>query len=436
MPRGRNVVSRFSEKPPPTPFHFKSWHVHCVSPDQPCCAVVVSGGVYLVCPVVVEGRVKFRFHFLLSLPLLGLMAGCGEREAVPVFSSSEAVQALPEENRKPLEAIMIDVAGTFDSPKLVGNESFDPKRLKLGQQVYQRNCVQCHGVTGDGQGTQAASMYPKPRDYRQGIFKFSSTTYGSKPLHSDLVSTVTEGVRGTSMPSFALLPSEEIGAVVDYVILLARRGEVEFKLVRIAEADIELEPEFVQDAILAPVAESWDEAWRDEIIVLSPQPNFTIDHVLAGQEAFLSQTGGAGCIGCHGPDGRGLTGENLSGHRKDGWNNITRAADLTSGMLHGGAEPIDIYRRIYGGINGTPMPSFASSLSDDPDKVWNLVAYVMYLADRRRDGEAGPPGPMAKYGEEFDFAAWESELKGPPAKEPAAKNPKPKAAEPVASESE
>jgi len=38
--------------------------------------------------------------------------------------------------------------------------------------------------------------------------------------------------------------------------------------------------------------------------------------------------------------------------------------------------PIEIYRRIYSGINGTPMPSFANALKDNPETIWDLVSYV------------------------------------------------------------
>ena len=78
-------------------------------------------------------------------------------------------------------------------------------------------------------------MIPKPRDYRPGIFKFTSTTYGAKPLREDLIRTVKRGIRGTSMPAFALLPPGDLDAVVDYVLTLTHRGELEAQLADEAE---------------------------------------------------------------------------------------------------------------------------------------------------------------------------------------------------------
>ena len=36
----------------------------------------------------------------------------------------------------------------------------------------------CHGSSGAGDGPTAAFLYPRPRDYRRGLFKFTSTAQG------------------------------------------------------------------------------------------------------------------------------------------------------------------------------------------------------------------------------------------------------------------
>jgi hypothetical protein len=61
-----------------------------------------------------------------------------------------------------------------------------------------------------------------------------------------------------------------------------------------------------------------------------------------------------------------------------------RSADLTAGMFHGGSQPEDIYRRIFAGINGTPMPGFGQSLASQPDTIWDLVNFVQYISSTRR----------------------------------------------------
>ena len=90
--------------------------------------------------------------------------------------------------------------------------------------MFQKRCVGCHGDSGDGNGPAAAYLYPRPRDYRRGIFKFGSTPYGAKPRREDLVRVVRQGARGTLMPDFKFLSDEDLQAVVDYVLVLTHRG--------------------------------------------------------------------------------------------------------------------------------------------------------------------------------------------------------------------
>jgi hypothetical protein len=44
-----------------------------------------------------------------------------------------------------------------------------------------------------------------------------------------------------------------------------------------------------------------------------------------------------------------------------------------------GAQPADVYRTLVGGLNGTPMPSYASAFASENDR-WALVAYVLSLS--------------------------------------------------------
>lgn len=334
-----------------------------------------------------------------SLLLTGvLLVGC-ERPAAPEFVSSARVAELSPELQESLRAELTKEAGTYARPLIVGQvESPDQSH---GQAVYQQQCAQCHGVSGDGNGPAAAYLYPRPRDYRKGLFKFTSTPYGARPLRSDLVRTVRVGVKGTSMPAFHLLPESDVTAVVDYVLTLTKRGEFEEALTNQAEAEEELDPELIRDETLPLVTDRWKPGATMLVSPLTPQPQFTEAHVKAGREAFLT----IGCAKCHGEDGRGQMPENIG---KDVWGWTTRAADLTSGMFHGGREPIDIYRRIYSGINGTPMPGFSSVLSSQPETAWNLVAYVLHVSNRRREGEPPLPGAIKPYvpeSERVDAAA-------------------------------
>ncbi|RLS55758.1 MAG: hypothetical protein DWH91_08420 [Planctomycetota bacterium] len=330
-----------------------------------------------------------RLRVALKIGWLGVAfcMGC-ERPLEPEFSSSDRAKSLSPELRKSLNTELEEATGTFAHPQMLVERS--QANLAKGQAVYQAQCVQCHGISGDGDGPAADYLYPRPRDYRKGLFKFTSTPYGARPIRDDLVRTVRAGVRGSSMPGFNLLPDDEIQAVVDYVLTLTYRGEFEEGLVNLAESEEAIEPDMVNEEVLPIVKQRWVQAESQQVQVLTPQPQFTEEHVALGKQAFLT----VGCAKCHGEDGRGQMPDNIG---KDGWGRTTRAADLTAGMFHGGQKPIDIYRRIYSGINGTPMPGFASALQSQPDTIWHLVAYVNYVSSRRREGDSPPPGPIKPY---------------------------------------
>ncbi len=334
---------------------------------------------------------------LLSLGLLTVI-GCQKPEPEQ-YGYIPEVEKLSAVAKKRVGTILLERSGSPELPKLIGAGDDRESKLRLvrGREVYRYRCQQCHGVTGDGNGPVAKSLIPRPRDYRRGIFKFTSTPYGSKPRREDLLNTLNSGIIGTSMPKFSDVPKEDLEAVVDYVLSLTHRGELEFQLAYEADGletaeDVNdtLNEELVDELVTA-ILDQWRAARGQQVLPMTPQPEFTAEHVAAGKKAFLSK----GCSKCHGEDGRGQTKENIG---KDAWGLATKAADLTSGMLRGGANPSYIYHRIDSGINGTPMPSFHNALLSEPDTTWNLVAYVLYVSNRRRSGittEAGLLVPMS-----------------------------------------
>ena len=343
-------------------------------------------------------KIEMPFHrklIYLSICCLLAVAVTGCERAEPIrWATSALVTELPDEAlQTELNGIVREHSGTALSPRLVSRpkDDFDFElHLKHGQAVYMKRCVQCHGVNGDGNGPVAVHMYPRPRDYTKGIFKFTSTPYGNKPRREDLTATIRAGIAGTSMPRFNRISDREVEAVVDYVMVLAQRGELEYQLAMEAEASEELDPEYVPEFV-GDVTNRWLSAKQNFTHPLSPMPAFNAEIVAQGKKAFLTK----GCSGCHGDDGRGHTPENFK--RNDSWGHPTRAADLTSGMLRGGQEPIDIYRRILNGINGSPMPGFKGALQKEPDTIWHLVAFVLDISNKRRFGETFSAGLMKEY---------------------------------------
>lgn len=342
------------------------------------------------------------FRCVVSL-LVGVVAGC-EPAPAPEWSVREQLQALENgEAREKIKAQLATAFGAPWSPTRPGADDARREYLRQGAAIYAKRCAQCHGASGDGNGIAAAYLKPRPRDYRSGVFKFTSTPYGERPRREDLLRTVKQGVVGTSMPSFALLPDAELDAVVDYVVLLAQRGETELLLTAYAEA--EEETEF--DDVVQEVQTAWDRSAEQVVRPLTVMPAMTPETIELGRQAFLSE----GCSKCHGPDARGKTQDNVG---TDVWGQPTNAADITSGMLHGGQRPIDIYRRISSGINGTPMPSFRAvfdpegkdpAMAKNPDTMWHMVHFVLHVANARRATLPPVPNLAAQVSPETAAAA-------------------------------
>jgi mono/diheme cytochrome c family protein len=186
------------------------------------------------------------------------------------------------------------------------------------------------------------------------------------------------------MPTFRFMAEDDLEAVIDYVILLSSRGEVEFRLTRLAGEQLgeedNIDPQLVAEQAQL-IASSWKDADTKIVRPLTPQPQYTQESIDAGAKAFVQLN----CYKCHGRDGRGNKAFNVG---KDDWGRIAYAADLTTGMLHGGRRPIDIYRRIYSGINATPMPAFAQPDSGKgetelqrSETIWNLAHFITTIVE-------------------------------------------------------
>jgi mono/diheme cytochrome c family protein len=255
-----------------------------------------------------------------------------------------------------------------DALKLKDDSGKD--RLAPGSRLFRRHCLHCHGLTGDGHGPTAEWVNPHPRDYRLGKFKFSSSSQpaGSrKPRREDLKRTLRQGIEGTSMPSFGLLPDAELEELISYVIHLSLRGEVEFKVILGILGDtITDSVEEEADKVLSGAAANWVQAEEDKnLIKPGPYPGLSELSVKNGHRLFLDE-GAASCVKCHKDFGR------QNNFLYDDWGTIVRPLDLTSGVYRGGRRPIDFYWRIHSGINGANMPAFYDALKPSLND-WELL---------------------------------------------------------------
>ena len=339
-------------------------------------------------------------------------------EYLAMFHGTPATprMALPDPEMEPVAAADADVPGVVSIPR-IDKPGYDRRQLQLGHLVYTRQCAGCHGTTGDGKGPAGSYLNPPPRDYRNGVFKFTSTPRGSKPRRDDLRRILKYGAKGTSMPAFRFLSDEEAEAVLDYVQVLSARGQLEIDLIREAtdelDEDGDFDPETVADFVQS-ISDSWDRAESEIVRPVTVDPPRTPETVHAGAVAFAEFS----CVKCHGPNARGSKSADVG---QDIWGRTAYPANLAMGMLHGGRRPVDIYRRIYSGINGTPMPSskdpntaIGETVEQRSERIWHLVHFITAVIENN--------GVPADAQQAIDDTL--RKLEAPPAAEPAVEEKK------------
>jgi mono/diheme cytochrome c family protein len=294
----------------------------------------------------------------------------------------------------------------------------DDETLARGSKAYRLHCLHCHGLTGDGRGPTAPWVNPHPRDYRQGIFKFISSQAPEsdflpnsralsrrKPRRADLFRTLHEGIEGTSMPSFTLHPQEELEDLVSYVIHLSLRGETELLLIHrhLAEkkiknftaAAVATQRELIRFWVYAeehpitPTKENYPrypEKTGEPLLVTQPPDK---EKEPEKEEALKKSVQNGfklfkACLSCHVDYGR------QSGFKYDLWGTVVRPANLTLGVYRGGRRPVDLFYRLYGGIDGVNMPQYSPTREENREsEIWDIVNFLQvlpYPAMRERYG--------------------------------------------------
>jgi mono/diheme cytochrome c family protein len=340
--------------------------------------------------------------FALAAALLPVLSACGfEPGPAPMhFSLAPATIDATREAPHVRERIVAALEQQFGTPAApatiaAGTHGADPLAVgtRESAELYRRECLQCHGVEGGGDGPMSFYLVPKPRDFRNGIFKYTALKDQSRPRREDLVHTLDEGIPGTSMPNYQRLSPAQRAGLADYVRLLSMRGELERALLARWQQEDELAPG-AEDEELQSVRERWDRAYEKLVVFDGPVPPSTEERVARGRELFRDPLRG-NCASCHGEDGKGdgfaAYKLDVKGRRQpayvDAWGEPIAPRNLRDGMFRGGSRPIDVYRRIYAGIPGGPMPAMGETknargeLLLSSDDIWCLVHYVRHLAN-------------------------------------------------------
>ncbi len=234
----------------------------------------------------------------------------------------------------PQETLYDQVAKAASEPM-----ASSPALIERGKTLYRSYCAICHGESGDGNGPAAGGLDPKPRDFIPGKYKFRTTPGGALPTDTDIFRTITMGLPGTTMPSWASIKIEDRWGLLHYI---------------------------------KTFSEAFTKEQPPPPLTMPDPPELTADLLELGKQFFID----AGCNLCHGDQGKG-DGPSAA-DLKDDWGNPIRPYDFTGARpMKSGPLPQDVYRTVMTGLTGTPMPSFGDVL--EPQQAWAVVYYVRSL---------------------------------------------------------
>jgi DMSO reductase family type II enzyme heme b subunit len=218
-----------------------------------------------------------------------------------------------------------------------------------GKVLYDKRCAQCHGYKGDGKGYAADFVFPKPRDFTKGTYKFRTTPSGEPPMDEDIIRSIKRGNPGTSMPPWKLLSDDEVKALADYL------------------------KKFSPETFTSKATP----------IKIGKEPSAADKLIEQGKKGYET----AKCWECHGKAGRGDGQKGWQEKFKDDWGYKAFPTDQTSPWEYrNGSDVRDLFVTITAGIDGTPMTSYGDTLSDE--QRWALAYSVKSQQLKRKLGIA------------------------------------------------
>lgn len=258
--------------------------------------------------------------------------------------------------------------GNFkESKTFVGGKAVSADTLNLGYRTYVEYCIQCHGEKGDGNGVAAKGMFPPPRNFTLGVYKFGNVPSGELPHDEDFYRIIRHGLNGTAMLKWDI-SDKRLDAVTQYI------------------------------KTFAPQVWESKERTLGEKVALTTDPfadQSKIKAVQYGKEVYHAV---ASCQACHSAY---ATHAELKEYGQKYNSPVTEfEANLYEVKLQEGEHgvknlPVDftwhpvrtaatveeLYLRIASGIGGTSMPSWKGTLEDE--QIWAVAYYVKSLMDMK-----------------------------------------------------
>ncbi len=197
-----------------------------------------------------------------------------------------------------------------------------PLDFARGQTLYTQNCLSCHGANGDGNGPAALGLVPPP-------IAFTDKHRARERSVFALYQVIEQGIPGTSMASFGVLPPEDRWDLALYVSAFAFPESAADEGRRIWQENATLRADINLEKLVgltpASLANEIGETKADAITA------YLRRHPAAVQEPAINDR--SAHAGPH-PPGRGVDRLRNEGARK-------AAADLALSAYLDGFEPVE-----------------------------------------------------------------------------------------------
>ncbi|MHC4063625.1 MAG: c-type cytochrome [Planctomycetota bacterium] len=249
-----------------------------------------------------------------------------------------------------------------------------------GKVAYRKYCVGCHGQQGDGNGKAAKFLHPKPRDFVRANFKFSSTRSGQLPTDADLKRTIRQGLKGSAMPPFDLLPERTVNALIAYLKTFSLRW---------AERGPGTPIPFVEDPYRTDPDKSTairrgEAVYHGFATCWNCHPAYVSAEML---NEYPVEFGGLARDTFRAGLDQSVAKPNTEGE-------LVYPPDFLRDYVRAGADLAALYRAIGAGITGTAMPTWIDSMDIpgetaadpplvQPSDIWAMAYYVQDLIRQR-----------------------------------------------------
>lgn len=273
-------------------------------------------------------------------------------------------------NAKPFVILAIFLTNAHCAPEDWGPDALArgsgdtrDETLALGKEKYTLYCAGCHGDNGDGEGPAAPYLDPKPRDFRLGKLKFASVASGERPHDEDYDRIIRIGLKGSAMPAFPYIPTDERHAIVAYLrTFYTGKPKAPGTTVSIPK-----------DPFLSKPAKGvafGKRLYHGLAACSSCHPAYaTKPEIVEAMETFDMTF-------------QGFRDDMYGSEVKDSdWGAPIKPPDFLYDRIKTGNDKESIVQVIATGIGGTAMPNWAATLN--AKQLWGLAYYVESLAQMR-----------------------------------------------------